>query len=194
MTRVERPVDYSEAVHDFLRLHEQELELQAIKLMRFYSIDLHELLSRTTLTVWEKWSGVLCTLPNDKSYKYTLRIMSNHARNLSRSARRDGVKCELPSCEELERLTYGSATWRDPVAAEAIFDDERFAIYKAISLLDGRCRDVMVLIALGLENNEIRQELNLTVTNLTSILGRARKSLRETLELGHNSKAVNRDD
>jgi DNA-directed RNA polymerase specialized sigma24 family protein len=41
----------------------------------------------------------------------------------------------------------------------------------------------MVLVALGLENNEIRQELGLTVTNLTSILGRARRSLQETLGL-----------
>jgi DNA-directed RNA polymerase specialized sigma24 family protein len=194
MTRVERPVDYNEAVNDFLRLHEQELEMQAIKLMKFYGIDLHELLSRTTLTVWEKWASALCALPHDKSYKYALRIMSNHARNLSRSARRDEGRCELSSCEELERLTHATTTWRDPVAAQAIFDDDRFAIYNAIALLDGRCRDVMVLIALGLENSEIRQELNLTATNLTSILGRARKSLRETLELGHNSKAVNRDD
>jgi DNA-directed RNA polymerase specialized sigma24 family protein len=186
MTKVERPVDYNEAVNDFLKLHQQELELQALKLSRLYRIDLHELLSRTTETVWKKWSDVLCTLPQDNSYKYVLRIMSNHARNLSRNARRDESKCESLPGEELESLTYATITWRDPVAVEAIFEDERFAIYKAISLLDGRCRDVMALIALGLENSEIRQELGLTETNLTSILWRARKSLREILALGDN--------
>jgi DNA-directed RNA polymerase specialized sigma24 family protein len=194
MTRVERPVDYNKAVNDFLRLHEKELELQAIKLMRFYGIDLHELLSRTTLTVWEKWTGVLCALPHDKIYKYALRIMSNHARNLSRNARRDEGKCALSSCEEFEHSIDATTRWQDPVSTEAIFDDEKFAIYKAISLLDGRCKDVMVLVALGLENGEIRQELGLTATNLTSILSRARKSLRETLGLGKSSKPVNRDD
>lgn len=42
MTRAERPEDYNEVVNDFLKMHEQELELQAIKLTRFNSIDLHE--------------------------------------------------------------------------------------------------------------------------------------------------------
>jgi hypothetical protein len=51
MTIAERSGDYNEAVNHFLKLHGQELELQAFKLMRCYSIDLHELLSRTTVTV-----------------------------------------------------------------------------------------------------------------------------------------------
>jgi DNA-directed RNA polymerase specialized sigma24 family protein len=82
----------------------------------------------------------------------------------------------------LEHSAYAAAPWEDP-AVEAILRDERLAIYRAISLLDGRCKDVMVLLALGLENNEIQRELGLTATNLTSILGRARKSLREILFL-----------
>jgi DNA-directed RNA polymerase specialized sigma24 family protein len=86
----------------------------------------------------------------------------------------------------LERSNYATTTGRDP-AVEAIFREEIFAIYRAITQLHGRRRDVMVLVALGLENNEIRQELDMTVTNLTTTLKRARKSLREILELedGH---------
>lgn len=179
MTSEERPVDYSEAVNDFLKLHEQELELQAIKLTGWYNIDLHELLSRTAVTVWKKWPSTLCKLPQTKGYKYTLRVMSNHARNLSKGALRHWNKCG----EELERSTCATTTWRDP-AVEVIFRDERLAIYRAISLLKGRSRDVMVLVALGLENSEIQQELCLTETNLTSILERARKSLKEILKLG----------
>jgi DNA-directed RNA polymerase specialized sigma24 family protein len=180
MVGAERPVDRNEAINDFLKLHEQELEMQAIKLAKFYSVDLHELLSRTSVTVWEKWSSLLCALPGDESYRYTLRILSNHARNLSRSARRDWSEPCLG--DETERLPCATTTWRDP-AVEAIFRDEIFVIYAAISRLDGRCRDVMVLVALGLENSEIRQELGMTVTNLTSTLARARKSLREILGL-----------
>lgn len=185
MTSEEHPVDYSEAVNDFLKLHEQELELQAIMLTRFYSIDLHELLSRTAVTVWEKYPSELHMLPHDKSYKYALRILFNHARNLSKGARRHWSRCDFLPDEELEYLAYSTTTWRDP-AVEAIFRDERLAIYKAISRLNGRSRDVMVLVALGLENSEIRQELGLTVTNLTSALERARKSLREILDLRDN--------
>lgn len=183
MTEAEHPFDCNEAVNDFLKLYKQELELQAIKLTKFYGIDLHELLSRTTVTVWEKWSGEFRAQPDDEIYRCMLRILSNHARNLSKNARRDEGKHELLPGEELERLAHTTAIWQDPVVGEVIFEDERFAIYKAIYLLDGRCRDVMALIALGLEYSEIRQELGMTVTNLTSTLGRARKLLREILGL-----------
>jgi DNA-directed RNA polymerase specialized sigma24 family protein len=183
---VEPPIDYREAVNDFLKLHKQELELQAIKLTGFYGIDFHELLSRTSRTVWKKWPKKLCTLPGDEKYRYARRILFNHARNLSKSTRRDWNKREPSSGDELERSNYATTTGRDP-AVEAIFREEIFAIYRAITQLHGRRRDVMVLVALGLENNEIRQELDMTVTNLTTTLKRARKSLREILELedGH---------
>jgi DNA-directed RNA polymerase specialized sigma24 family protein len=184
MTSAERPGDYNEVVTHFLKLHGQKLELQAVKLTRCYSIDLHELVSRTSVTVWEKWPSELCMLPDDERYKRTLRFLTNHARNLSKSARNNESKCDILPGEELERLTHAITAWQDPVAVEAIFEDERFTIYKAISLLDGRCRDVMTLIALGLENNEIRQELGITVTNLTSTKARARRLLREILGLG----------
>lgn len=183
MTSEERSVDYNEAVNDFLKLYEQELELQAIKLARFYSIDHHELLSRTADIVWKKWPSSLCTLPHDKIYKYALCTMFNHARNLSKNARRHWGKCGPLSGEELERSDYMTSTWQDP-AVEAIFRDERLAIYRAISLLNGIHREVMILVAIGLENSEIRQELRLTKTNLTSILARARKLLREIPGLG----------
>jgi hypothetical protein len=68
VTSKERPIDSNEAVNDFLKLYEQELELQAIKLTRFYSVDLHELLSRTAVTIWEKWPSELCLLPHNEGY------------------------------------------------------------------------------------------------------------------------------
>ena len=183
MTSAERPVDYNGTVNEFLKLYEQELELQAVKLTKFYGIDFHELLSRTAGTVWEKWPGELCMLPHKEGYKYALHTMYNHARNLSKGARRHWSVCEPLVGDERERSAYTATASRDP-AVEAIFRDDRLAIYRAISQLDGRCREVMVLVALGLENSEIRQELDLTVTNLTSILARARESLREILGLG----------
>jgi DNA-directed RNA polymerase specialized sigma24 family protein len=184
MTSAERSGDHNEAVSYFLKLHGQELELQAIKLARCYSIDLHELISRTSVTVWEKWPSDLCALPNDECYKRALCILYNHARNLSKIENRSKRKCYIISGEELDNLTQKITARQDLVALEAAFKDEQFAIYKAISLLDGRCRDVMTLIALGLENNEIRQELGMTVTNLTSTKARARKLLREILGFG----------
>jgi DNA-directed RNA polymerase specialized sigma24 family protein len=181
VTSAKRPIDHNEAVNDFLKLHEQELELQAIKLMGFYpGEDLHELLSQTAETVWEKWASELCSLPHHEIHKYTLRVMYNHALNLSKKARRHWSRFDYFPDEQLECSTCAAAPWRDP-AVEAIFRDESLAIYRAISQLDGRSKDVMVLVALGLENSEIRQELGLTATNLTSILGRARKSLRKIL-------------
>ncbi|MGH3750185.1 MAG: hypothetical protein ACRDT8_22620, partial [Micromonosporaceae bacterium] len=93
------------------------------------------------------------------SYRYTLRILANHARNLSKGARREWNKCEPIPTEGLERFA-SVTTWHDP-AVEIVFKDDRLAIYNAISLLEGRCRDVMVLIALGLENSEIREELGM---------------------------------
>jgi DNA-directed RNA polymerase specialized sigma24 family protein len=184
MTSAELPGNYNEAVSHFLKLYKQKLELQALKLTKCYRIDLHELLSRTTLTIWGKWPNEFRSLPEDERYKRALRILSNHARNLSKGARRNENRCDLLSNEELESLIQGITTFQDPVAVEAIFRDEQFAIYTAISQLDGRCRDVMTLIALGLESSDIRQELDLTVTNLTSIKLRARRLLREILDSG----------
>ena len=186
MTSAGSPSDDHEAINHFLKLHGKNLELQAFKLAGCYSIDLHELLSRTAVTVWEKWSSEFCALSDDEGHKCTLRILTNHARNLSRNARRDERRCDYLSGEELERLVCSITTYQDPVAVEAIFEDERFAIYKAISQLDGRCRDVMTLIALGLENDDIRKDLGITVTNLTSTKMRARRLLREIL--GVNDK------
>lgn len=193
MTSAETPSDYHEAINHFLKLHGKDLELQAFKLAGCYNIDFHELLSRMAMTVWEKWASEFCALPANECYKYTVRILSNHARNLSKNARRDQSRCDHFSGEELERLTCAITTYQDPVAVEAIFEDERLATYKAISRLDGRCRDVMTLIALGLENDDIRRDLGMTVTNLTSTKMRARKLLREILG-ANRSTGGGRDD
>lgn len=106
MTIAELQDDRNEAVNHFLKLHEKELEPQVFKLARCYSIDLHELLSRTTLTVWEKWQSEFCALPESERYQHTMHIMSNHARNLSKNARRNESKCNLLPGDELERLTH----------------------------------------------------------------------------------------
>ncbi len=65
--------DDKEGLRDYLKKFEQEIELQALKLARIYRIDLHELLSRTGQTIWDKWrlmsafeddlkrNGVACT-------------------------------------------------------------------------------------------------------------------------------------
>jgi DNA-directed RNA polymerase specialized sigma24 family protein len=194
VTSAERPIDHNEAVNDFLKLHEQELEFQAIKLMGFYpGVDLHELLSQTAETIWEKWASEFCVLPHDEIHKYALRVMYNHALNLSKKTRRHWSKFDYLPGEQLESPACAAEPWLDP-AIEAIFRDESLAIYRAISQLNGRSKDVMVLVALGLENSEIRQELGLTVTNLTSILGRARKSLRKILGLVDRCEGGDRDE
>lgn len=188
MTNAEYSDDYNEAVNLFLKLHGQELKMWSFMLTRCYGIDFHELLSRTTVTVWEKWSKELYGLPDNERYKYTLRVLSNHARNLSKNAKRYEDRCDLLSGEELERLTHATPTCQDPVVAEVIFKDERFAIYRVISQLSGRCRDVMTLLALGLEDSEIRQELGMTMTNLTTTKSRARKLLLEILRQGNQDE------
>lgn len=181
--------DYNEALDHFVKLHIEELEVQANKLAGCYGIDCDELLSRTLETVWKKWASELCALPDSECFKRTPRILYNQARNLSKSARRSAAKCSTLSSEELERLTR-TITRQDPVAAEAIFEDERLTIYKAISQLHGACRDVMSMIALGLDNDEIRQVLNITMTNLTSTKLRARKQLDKILGRKIKAQAV----
>jgi hypothetical protein len=118
MTEAERPFDCNEAVNDFLKLYKQEeLELQAIKLTRFYGIDLHELLSRTTVTVWEKWSGEFCAQPDDKIYRHMLRILSNHARNLSKNARVMRASTNSSQVKSwnvwLPQPSYGKIRWQE---------------------------------------------------------------------------------
>ncbi len=97
MTIVERSRDYSEAVSHFLKLHLQQLKMQALVLARSYNIDLHELLSRTTMTVWEKWPNEFFALQENECLNRTLRILYNHARNLLKNERREASKCGLLS-------------------------------------------------------------------------------------------------
>jgi hypothetical protein len=49
-----RPVD-EQGLTDYLKKSGQEIELQALKLALIYCVDLHELLSRTSRTMWDKW-------------------------------------------------------------------------------------------------------------------------------------------
>jgi DNA-directed RNA polymerase specialized sigma24 family protein len=183
MTRAERPHDHSEAVNYFLKFYGKSLEVQGFKLTRCYDIDFHELLSRTAVTILEKWLDDFCMLTENERNKLARRILLNHARNLSRSARRNESKLVLVASDELEGLTCAISSHEDPVAVNAIFQDEQFEIYGAISRLDGRCRDVMALIALGLEDSEIRDVLRMSGTNLTSTKARARKLLLQILSL-----------
>lgn len=184
MTSAKQTPNYNNEINCFLKLYGKELELRAMKLTGCYSIDFHELLSRTSITVWEKWPGELCALSDSERYKLTIRILLNHARNLSRNARRDEAKYIPISAEELDNFTHAIMPYQDSVTIEVIFEDERFEIYRAISQLDGKCKDVMTLIALGFEDGEIRRELGMTATNLTTTKARGRKSLRKTLGLG----------
>jgi DNA-directed RNA polymerase specialized sigma24 family protein len=183
MTMAERPRDYNEEVNHFLKLHGKELEFRALKLTRCYNIDFHDLLSLTAETVWQKWPDELCTLPDDKQGKRATQILFNHARNLSKGTRRRGRKLLLVSSSELERLTHAITSHEDPVAVNAIFQDERFKIYRAICRLRGRSKEVMTLLALGLEDSEIRDQLEISEGNLRTIKSRACKSLLLSLGL-----------
>lgn len=173
-----RPDD-GEGLRDYLRKCEQEIELQALKLSRIYLIDLHELLSRTNQTIWEKWRLMSAFEDDFKRNGYWLGILANHSRNLSRNRRREWTECQ-PASHQLDRNGVERASWRDP-AVEALFKDEQFRIYRAIAQLRGRSRDVMSLRALGRSDDEIRVELAMTPTNFSTTLSRARRELREIL-------------
>jgi hypothetical protein len=40
---------------DYLKKSGQEIELQVLKLAPIFGVDLHELLSRTSRIMWDKW-------------------------------------------------------------------------------------------------------------------------------------------
>jgi DNA-directed RNA polymerase specialized sigma24 family protein len=176
-----RPSDEG-GLSDYLRKCEQEIELQALKLARIYRIDLHELLSRTGQTIWEKWP-LMCVFEDDlKRNRYGLRILANHSRNLSRNQRREWTECR-PASHLLERDLTEELGWRDP-AVEALFRDEQLQIYRAIAHLRGRSRDVVSLQALGLSDEEIRAELRMIPTNFSTTVSRARRELKCILDNG----------
>lgn len=175
-----RPDD-DEGLRDYLKKFEQEIELQALKLARIYRIDLHELLSRTGQTIWSKWR-LMSTFEDDlKRTGYWFGILANHSRNLSRKQQREWTECQ-PAGHQLACNATEGSSWRDP-AIEALFKDEQFRIYRAIAQLRGRSRDVMSLRALGRSDDEIRAELEITPTNFSTTLSRARRELREILDM-----------
>lgn len=176
-----RPDD-GEGLRDYLGKYEQEIEIQALKLAQIYRIDLYELLSRTGQTIWEKWQ-LMSTFEGDvERNRYGFGILANHARNLSRKQRREWARCQ-PASDLPEGSSAEGLGWRDP-SIEALFKDEQFAIYRAVAQLKGRSRDVMSLRALGLNDVEIRAELNMTPTNYSTALSRARRELRGILHVG----------
>ncbi len=178
-----RPDD-EEGLRDYLKRYEQEIELQALKLTRIYRIDLHELLSRTGQTIWNKW-GLMSAFENDvKRQGYWAGILANHSRNLSRKQQREWTECQ-PASHQLDCNVPEGSSWRDP-AIEALFKDEQFRIYRAIAQLRGRSRDVMSLRALGRTDDEVQAELEITPTNFSTTLSRARRELREILDMGRH--------
>lgn len=176
-----RPDD-EEGLGDYLNKCEQEIEIQALKLARIYRIDLHELLSRTGQTIWDKWRLMSAFEDDLKRNGYWLGILANHSRNLSRKQRREWTECQ-PAGHQLDCNATERSSWRDP-AVESLFKDEQLRIYRAIARLRGRSRDVMSLRALGRNDDEIRAELAMTPTNFSTTLSRARRELREILDTG----------
>lgn len=178
-----RPDD-EKGLRDYFGKCEQEIEIQALKLAQIYRIDLYELLSRAGQSIWEKWQ-LMATFEGDvERNRYGFGILANHARNLSRKQRREWAKCK-PTSDLPEGSSTEGLGWRDP-AIEALFRDEQFAIYRAVAQLKGKLRDVMSLRALGLNDEEIRAELNMTLTNYSTTLSRARRELRAILQVGHD--------
>lgn len=175
-----RPGD-EEGLRKYLKKCEQEIEIQALKLARIYHIDLHELLSRTSQTIWDKWRLMSAFEDDLKRNCYWFGILANHSRNLSRKQRREWTECQ-PASHQLDYNATERSNWRDP-AIEALFKDEQFRIYRAIAQLRGRSRDVMSLRALGRSDDEIRAELEMTPTNFSTTLSRARRELREILDM-----------
>jgi hypothetical protein len=102
---------------------------------------------------------------------YSLDILTNHSRTLSRKA-----ECQ-PTSHQLECNVTERSCWRDP-ALEALFKDEQFRIYCATAQLRGRSRDVMSLRALGRCHCEIRAELETTPANFYTTL-RTREPMKD---------------
>ena len=51
MTTASEPPDPSQNIDEFLKIHWLQLEIDALKLAKVYSLDLNELLSRTQVTM-----------------------------------------------------------------------------------------------------------------------------------------------
>ncbi len=184
---VEPDLKRDRAVNHFLTLHRRDLEIHALKLARIYSIDLHELLSRTYRTTWKNWTNKIEVLLEPQRRQYALTTLANHARNLSRVRDTDWKHFRPASNEELEAAAGAIPAWRDP-AVEAVFKDERLTIIRAIAHLDEKQKDVMALIALGWDHPAIVEQLNISHAEMKKRLGSARRALRRILDVRGGSE------
>ncbi len=169
------------AINQFLKSTRTETELQALKLARIYEVDVHDILSRTGTTVWEKWADPLSRLDERERCAYVATVMINHAKNLVRIRKRDWAAC--PPTLDQELNSARAPQWIDP-AIESLFRDEQLRIYRAIAQMKpGKPKDVMVHLAMGFHSDEVQAMLKMTRTNYASQLSRARKQLRSILDL-----------
>lgn len=184
---VEPDLNRDRAVSRFLTLHRRALEVHALKLARIYSIDLHELLSRTYCTIWKNWSNKIEVLLEPQRRQYVLTTLANHARNLGRVRDTDWRHFRPTSNEGLEAAAGAIPAWRDP-AVEALFKDERLAIIRAIAHLDEKQKDVMALIVLGWNHPAIVEQLNISHSEMKKRLDSARRALRRILSVRGGSE------
>jgi DNA-directed RNA polymerase specialized sigma24 family protein len=168
---------------EFMKRHEHDFEVQAIKLSQFYyGADVHDILSRTVSTLWEHWHfGELSAQEARVQRASALAVMRHHTLNLSRKRRSEWTRCRPVSDEDLQAVCTPSDDWHD-ILSGSIISDNVYAIYRAISKLPRRQKDVMTLLALGFDNEEIKTELGMTASNFTTTLHRARKTLRKILQ------------
>lgn len=164
----------------FLKAARAEVELQALKLARVYEVDVHDILSRTGITIWKKWDDPIAGLGERERNNYVATVMVNHAKNLARKRKKDWAT-RIPSSGQ-ESTDGGCAPhWVDP-AMEVLFRDEQLRVYRAIARMKpGRPKDVMALYAIGFHSQEVQATLDMTQTNFRSQLSRARKELRVIL-------------
>jgi RNA polymerase sigma factor (sigma-70 family) len=170
------------AFREFMKCHERDFEAQAIKLSLFYrGADIHDIISRTITTLWDQWhSGELSTKESTAQRGAAVTVMQNHARNLSRKRRREWERCRPVPDEDLRAVYRLADEWHD-ISLDAVMNDNVYVIYRAISRLPDRQKDVMALLALGLSNASIAAKLGMTTTNFTSTLSRARNALKNML-------------
>ena len=180
MTAASERINSSQNMDEFLKTHWPQLEIDALKLAKFYSLDLNELLSRTQVTIWQKWDATLQSLEESARRGYARTTLAHHARNLNRLGHKKREELRSLADEESHDISDATPAWRDP-AVEIVFRDTELTIYRAIAHLQGKQKDVMALIALGWDHRSISEQLQMSDTHVKSTLHRARIALREIL-------------
>jgi len=180
VTTASEPPDPSQNIDEFLKIHWLQLEIDALKLAKVYSLDLNELLSRTQVTIWQNWEITVQSLEESARRGYARTTLANHARNLNRLRHKQHEELRSFSDEDIHDISGATSAWRDP-AVEIVFRDGELMIYRAIAHLQGKQKDVMALIALGWDHRSISDQLQMSDTHVKSTLHRARIVLREIL-------------